>query len=708
MRAFFSAKKTELEVKMLTLKRNAYGGRLSETNIGETVILNGWVQKRRDLGGVIFIDLRDKTGIVQVVFDLANLSKEDFETAEKLRNESVIAVKGIIEKRDEETINPNISTGMIDLRANAVTLLSEAKNPPFIVEEGGSVREELRLKYRYLDLRRPEMRKNLELRQAVTEVVRKYMKQNEFLEVETPILTKSTPEGARDYLVPSRVDKGTFYALPQSPQIYKQLLMVGGIDRYYQIARCFRDEDLRADRQPEFTQVDMELSFVDQEDIISLLETLFVKIFKDTLGVSLPQPFMRMTYADAMEKYGFDKPDLRFGMPMVDLTDLMSVCSFDVFRNIVDRGGIVKGLTVPGGDSFTRTQIEELTRHAVSYGGKGMAWIAIGEDGTLKSVLTKYFSEDDMAQIIKRLEAKPGDLMIFSADKPEKAKTILGSLRLDIGDMMGLRRKEDYAFVVVTDFPQFEWSEEQERFVAMHHPFTMPNDEDLHLLETDPSKVRAKSYDFVLNGIELGSGSIRIHREDVQAAMFRRLGFTDEEARDRFGFMLNAFEYGVPPHGGFAFGLDRLVMMMLGAASLRDVIAFPKMRDGSCAMIQTPSAVQESQLHELSLYLEGQQMPEKVKEVFNQETISYVADLARLELREDEKDELTKNLMDIIAFADQLSQIDTEGIPPMDHILPIQNVFRRDVVSPSYNPESLLKSAPKAINNCYFVPKTVE
>ncbi|MBS7525737.1 aspartate--tRNA ligase [Fusibacter paucivorans] len=693
---------------MLTLKRTTYGGRLRESHIGETVILNGWVQKRRDLGGVIFIDLRDKTGIVQVVFDIAHLSAADFEVAEHLRNESVIAVKGRVERRDEETINPNLETGTIDIRANQLSLLSESKNPPFIIEEAQSVREELRLKYRYLDLRRPELRKNLEMRQSVMEVVRRFMKSEEFLEIETPILTKSTPEGARDYLVPSRMEKGKFYALPQSPQIYKQLLMVGGIDRYYQIAKCFRDEDLRADRQPEFTQVDLEMSFVEQEDVIQLLETLFVKIFKETIGVTLPTPFRRMTYHEAMECYGFDKPDLRFDMPMVDLTDLMSVCSFDVFRNIVDRGGIVKGLTVPGGDSLTRTQIEELTRRAIAYGGKGMAWIAIGPDGTLKSVLTKYFSEDDMSQIIARLSAKPGDLMIFSADKADKARTILGSLRLDLGDMLGLRRKEDYAFVVVTDFPQFEWSEEEERFVAMHHPFTMPQEEDIPLLESDPAAVRAKSYDFVLNGIELGSGSIRIHREDVQAMMFRRLGLSDEEVRDRFGFMLNAFEYGVPPHGGFAFGLDRLLMMMLGTSSIRDVIAFPKMRDASCAMIQTPSSVQESQLHELSIYLEGQAMPEVQKEAISQETIEYVASLSRLELQDSEKAELTQNLMDIIAFADQLSELDTSDVPPLDHILPIQNVFRKDEVQPSYTPEDLLKSAPKAINNCFFVPKTVE
>jgi aspartyl-tRNA synthetase len=693
---------------MLTLKRTTYGGRLREEHIGDTVVLNGWVQKRRDLGGVIFIDLRDRTGIVQVVFDIAHLSQADFEVAEHLRNESVIAVRGKVERRDADTINPNLETGTIDVRANALNLLSESKNPPFIIEEAQSVREELRLKYRYLDLRRPELRKNLEMRQSVMEVVRRFMKAAEFLEIETPILTKSTPEGARDYLVPSRMEKGKFYALPQSPQIYKQLLMVGGIDRYYQIAKCFRDEDLRADRQPEFTQVDLEMSFVDEEDVIQLLETLFVKIFKETLGVALPTPFRRMTYHEAMECYGFDKPDLRFDMPMVDLTDLMSVCSFDVFRNIVDRGGIVKGLTVPGGDSLTRTQIEELTRKAIAYGGKGMAWIAIGPDGMLKSVLTKYFSEEDMSQIIARLGAKPGDLMIFSADKADKAKTILGSLRLDLGDMLGLRRKEDYAFVVVTDFPQFEWSEEEERYVAMHHPFTMPQEEDIPLLESDPAAVRAKSYDFVLNGIELGSGSIRIHREDVQAMMFKRLGLSDEEARDRFGFMLNAFEYGVPPHGGFAFGLDRLLMMMLGTPSIRDVIAFPKMRDASCAMIQTPSTVQESQLHELSIYLEGQQMPEVQKETISQETIEYVAALSRLELQESEKAELTQNLMDIIAFADQLSKLDTSDVPPLDHILPVQNVFRKDEVQTSYTPEDLLKSAPKAINNCFFVPKTVE
>jgi len=690
------------------LKRSAYGGKLRESDIDSVVTTTGWVARRRDLGGVIFIDLRDKSGIIQVVFDAKNLSTEDFEVAEHLKNESVIAVRGIIEKRDEETINENLLTGTIDLRAEKLELLSEAQNPPFPIDEGESVNEELRLKYRYLDLRRPEMREKLVFRQNVLTSIRNFLVDGEFLEIDTPILTKSTPEGARDYLVPSRLSKGEFYALPQSPQIYKQLLMVGGMDKYFQVAKCFRDEDLRADRQPEFTQVDMELSFVDENDVIEIVEALFVKLFKETLDVTIKTPMRRMTYREAMDKYGFDKPDLRFEMPMVDLSDLMKTCQFDVFKKVVETGGIVKAISVTGGADFTRTQIETLTKYAVSYGGQGMAWIAIDKDGSLRSILTKYFSQKDLDGIMATVGAKPGDLIIFCADKAEKVRHILGHLRLDVGDMLDLRKNDQFAFTIITEFPLFEWDESGKRFVAMHHPFTMPKEEDIPMMTGDLAKVRAKAYDFVLNGIELGSGSIRIHDSAVQEKMFSQIGLSDEEINNRFGFMINAFKYGVPPHGGFAFGLDRLLMLMLGTKSIREVIAFPKMRDGSCAMINSPSKVDSKQLEELQLYLEAGHETATVKPKIDMAAVDYVSKLSRLELEDDEKEELTKNLLDIIEFADKLTELDTRDVPALDHILPIQNVFRKDEVEASFEVDKLMKSAPKVHENYFYVPKTVE
>lgn len=693
---------------MHKLKRSHYGGQLTESDINKDVTLTGWVQKRRDLGGVIFIDLRDRTGIVQIVFDAQNLSEADFAVAEKLKNESVIAVSGPVELRDEDTINPHLPTGTIDVKVKALVLLSEAKNPPFMIEEAENVREELRLKYRYLDLRRPQMFANLKTRQSVLSAVRSYLENEAFVEVETPLLTKSTPEGARDFLVPSRLNKGTFYALPQSPQIYKQLLMVSGIDKYYQVAKCFRDEDLRADRQLEFTQVDMEMSFVDEDDVISHVESLFRMIFKKTLNYEFPETLPCLTWEESMDKYGVDKPDLRFGMPMVELTDVLKDVEFVVFKKVIEAGGIIKGLNVKGGASLTRTQIETLTQKAIQFGGKGMAWIAIDEDGTLRSVLTKYFTQETMTLLLKTMDASNGDLIIFSADVAEKAKSILGRLRLELGDMLGLRRKDDFALCIIKDFPLFEWSEEENRYVAMHHPFTMPKAEDMDKLYTDPGHVYAKAYDFVLNGVELGSGSIRIHDHGIQQQMFKLLGFSEEEQEARFGFMLGAFEYGVPPHGGFAFGLDRLIMLITGADSIREVIAFPKMRDGSCPMIDAPGQVSQSQLEELSLYLEGQSTKPSSKSGINTTTIDYVANLAKLELLEDEKEELAKNLGDIIEFANQLEAIDTEGVNPLEHILPVQNVFRKDEMHPSYDPDTLLKSAPSKNHQMFFVPKVVE
>lgn len=692
------------------LKRTHYCGKIRETDIETAAVVMGWVQRRRDMGGVIFIDLRDHTGISQIVVDARDVSESDFIKAEKIRSEYVLAVEGIIEKRDEETINSGIETGTVEIRAKGLKILSESKTPPFVIEENSTVREDLRLKHRYLDIRRPDMYRNLKLRQQVIKTVRNFLEDQEFMEVETPILTKSTPEGARDFLVPSRMHKGTFYALPQSPQIYKQLLMVSGIDRYFQVAKCFRDEDLRADRQLEFTQVDMEMSFVDAEDVIGLLENLFSHLFEQVRGQKIPVPFPRMTYQEAMDKYGCDKPDLRFGFEIVDITDIAADCSFDVFKKVVAGGGVVRAINAKGCGDLTRTQIEELTKKAVSYGGKGMAWIAVRENGELYSVLTKFFREEELQAMMDRLGAVPGDFIIFCADKLEAVCNILCNLRLDLGDIRGLRNKDESAFLVVTDFPQFEYNEDEGRYVAMHHPFTMPREEDLHLMDTDPLKVRAKSYDIVLNGIELGSGSIRIHQRELQKRMFQLLGFTDEEAQDRFGFMLDAFQYGTPPHGGFAFGMDRLIMLMVGADSIRDVIAFPKTRDGSCVMSQSPSWVSPAQLKELDIASGLQEYVhiEQERPAVSSEEVEYVAKLALLEISEDEKGELTQNLRDIIAFADKLSGLDTSGMETTAHVMPIQNVFREDALKESMNRELLLSNAPTAQDGCYFVPRVVE
>lgn len=692
----------------MKLKRTHFCGSIRPEHVGQTSVLKGWVQRRRDLGGVIFLDLRDKTGICQVVFDAANLSEADFQKAESIRNEFVIEVSGLVENRSEDTINRLLPTGAVDIRANKLTIYSQAKNPPFKVGESLNIKEELRMEYRYLDLRTPELLSNLMMRQTVTKAVREQLVDLGCLEVETPLLTKSTPEGARDFLVPSRMSKGSFYALPQSPQIYKQLLMVGGIDRYFQIAKCFRDEDLRADRQLEFTQVDMEFSFVDEEDVIEILEKLFQNIMRDAVGYELKLPLKRMTYHEAMECYGFDKPDLRFGMPMVDLTEMMRVSDFSVFRKVVDQGGVVKALNVKGGQSFTRTQIEYLTQKAVDFGGSGMAWIAIDEHNVIQSILTKYFTQAQMAEILRQTDAKAGDLIIFCAEPHKQARVILGSLRLEIGEMLGLRKKDDYAFVIITEFPQFEYDSEAKRYVAMHHPFTHPVDEDIELFDTAPEKMRAKAYDVVLNGIELGSGSIRIHDHKLQAKMFQMLGFSDEQIESRFGFMLKAFDYGVPPHGGFAFGLDRLVMMLVGASSIREVIAFPKMRDGSCAMMDAPSKVDQVQLEELSLFLTSAMEFEKRKETLDLSVIEYVSELAKIELSPFEKEIYAKDLNDVIAFADAIANIDVSTYEPLNYVGGGENVLREDEVKHSLSPQNVLQNAPSQYENCFFVPKTVE
>ena len=689
------------------MMRTDYCGALREKDVGRTVTAAGWVQTKRDMGGVIFIDLKDREGTLQVVFNQQYLTPEDFTSAEKLRSQSVIQVTGNIRIRSAETYNPRLQTGTIELMAQKLVVLSQASQLPFELDDNVQVREDLRLKYRYLDLRRSSLYHNLKTRHKLVRVVEDFLDEKGFLNVETPMLCKSTPEGARDYLVPSR-----FYALPQSPQIYKQLLMVGGIDRYYQIARCFRDEDLRADRQPEFTQVDMEMSFVEQEDIFQHLESLFKQIMRKMKGLDMREPFLRMTWQQAMDVYGSDKPDLRFGLPIVDITDIAKVCSFAVFRRVADAGGVVRAICVPGGNAFTRSTIDELTRKAQSYGAGGMAWIALRPDGEVYSILTKYFSESDIQAIIKAVDAHPGDFILFCADKLATVRRVLGSLRLDLGDLLGLRDKNVYKFLFVTDFPQFEWSEEEKRWVATHHPFTMPYPEDVQYLLTDPGRVRAQAYDVVLNGVEMGSGSIRIHDQQVQKIMFEALGFSDEEIQDRFGFMVNAFRYGTPPHGGFAFGLDRLVMILCGADSLRDVIAFPKVKDASCPMTSAPSAVSTEQLEVLGL-LEGFKQEHIASQKQKRQNASLidienVANLARLSLTDEEKRRLPDEMGNIIAFANQLSALDTEGVPITAHVVPLKNVFREDIPSSRFTREQMLFNAPTTDGIYMTVPKTVE
>ncbi len=694
------------------MMRTDYCGALREKDVGRTVTAAGWVQTKRDMGGVIFIDLKDREGTLQVVFGQQHLTPEDFAAAEKLRSQSVIQVTGNIRIRSADTYNPRLQTGTIELMAEKLVVLSQASQLPFDLDDNVQVREDLRLKYRYLDLRRSSLYQNLKTRHKLVRVVEEFLDERGFLNVETPMLCKSTPEGARDYLVPSRVHPGSFYALPQSPQIYKQLLMVGGIDRYYQIARCFRDEDLRADRQPEFTQVDMEMSFVEQEDIFQHLESLFKHIMREMKGLVSDEPFLRMTWQEAMDVYGSDKPDLRFGLPIVDLTDIARECSFAVFRRVADSGGVVRAICVPGGNSFTRSTIDELTRKAQSYGAGGMAWIALRPDGEVYSILTKYFSESDIQAIIQAVDAHPGDFILFCADKLATVRKVLGALRLDLGDLLGLRDKNVYKFLFVTDFPQFEWSDEEKRWVATHHPFTMPYPEDVQYLLTDPGRVRAQAYDVVLNGIEMGSGSIRIHDQQVQKIMFEALGFSDDEIQDRFGFMVNAFRYGTPPHGGFAFGLDRLVMILCGADSLRDVIAFPKVKDASCPMTSAPAAVSTEQLEVLGL-LEGFKQEHIASQKQKRQNaglidIENVANLARLSLTDEEKRRLPDEMGDIIAFANQLAAIDTEGVPITAHVVPLRNVFREDIPAENFTREQMLFNAPTTDGVYMTVPKTVE
>ncbi len=690
------------------MKRTGYCGALREKDIGSHAVVMGWAQNKRDMGGVIFIDLRDREGILQVVLDAQTLSPQDFSAAESLKLESVVAVSGEIQRRDESTYNPRIATGDVELKAQTLEVLSEAETLPFSLE--GSVREDLRLKYRYLDLRRPAMLDNLRFRARVMSLISNYLDSQGFIQVETPMLTKSTPEGARDYLVPSRVHPGQFYALPQSPQIFKQLLMVGGIDKYYQIARCFRDEDLRADRQPEFTQVDMELSFVDQEEILQHLERMFQYLFREVKGTELTGPFPRLTWQEAMDRYGTDKPDLRFDLPIVDLTAQMENCGFSVFEKAVEAGGKVRAINVKGQGSFPRSTIEMLTEKAMEYGAKGMAWIAWKEDGEINSILTKYFSKEAFQTILNTVEARPGDFILFCADRFPVVCRTLGGLRLDLADLLSLRKPGDYRFLMVTDFPEFEYSEEENRYVATHHPFTMPYPEDIPYLLSDPARVRAQAYDVVLNGIELGSGSIRIHRKEVQQKMFEALGFSEEQIEARFGFMVHAFQYGTPPHGGFAFGLDRFVMQMLEAPSLRDVVAFPKNKDARCPMTDAPNLVDAGQLDALGLLERSGSFGSSVvsKQKSTGIDVDRIADLAKLRAPAQEREKIAAQMQEMITFANQLGELDTSGVEPMAHVIPISNVFRKDQPIPSFEREALLQNAPKQLDGYYFVPRVVE
>lgn len=587
---------------MQGLKRTHRCGELSAAQIGEKVTVMGWVQKNRNKGGLVFVDVRDRSGIIQAVFEEGKTEAALLEKAAKLRAEYVVAIVGTVEKRSG-AVNENISTGEIEIIPEELRILSEAETPPFQVEENSKTKEEVRLKYRYLDLRRPDMQKNLLMRSQVATLTRQFLAEEGFLEIETPVLVGSTPEGARDYLVPSRIHHGHFYALPQSPQLFKQLLMCSGCDRYFQLAKCFRDEDLRADRQPEFTQIDMELSFVDVDDVIDVNERLLKKLFHEVLGVEVSLPIPRMTWKEAMDRFGSDKPDIRFGMELHDVTEVVKDCEFVVFKGAIENGGTVRGINAKGQGAMPRKKIDKLVDFAKDFGAKGLAYIAIQEDGTVKSSFAKFMKEEEMTALIQAMEGENGDLLLFAADKNKVVWDVLGNLRLELARQMELLDKNEYKFIWITEFPLLEWSEEQNRYTAMHHPFTMPMEEDLQYIDTDPGRVRAKAYDIVLNGNEIGGGSVRIFNQEIQSKMFEVLGFTPEQAKEQFGFLLNAFKYGVPPHAGLAYGLDRLVMLMAKEDSIRDVIAFPKVKDASDLMTEAPTPVDQKQLDELGLQI---------------------------------------------------------------------------------------------------------
>ena len=589
---------------MKGLHRTCRCAEVTKEMVGSKVTLMGWVQKARNKGGIVFVDLRDRSGIMQLIFENGNIDEAGFEKAGKLRSEFVIAVTGTVENRGG-AVNENLATGAIELRAESLRILAEADVPPFPIEENSKTKDEIRLKYRYLDLRRPDLQRNIILKSKVAQLTRKFFTEEGFLEIETPMLGKSTPEGARDYLVPSRIHPGSFYGLPQSPQLYKQLLMCSGYDRYIQIARCFRDEDLRADRQPEFTQIDMELSFVDVDDVIDVNERFLAYLFKEVLDVDVKLPIQRITWQEAMDRFGSDKPDMRFGMELHDVSEIVKDCGFGVFKSALENGGSVRGINAEGQGGMPRKKVDKLVEFAKGYGAKGLAYIAIAEDGTRKSSFAKFMTDEEMDALVQAMEGKPGDLLLFAADKNKVIYDVLGALRVELAKQMDLLDKNEYRFVWVTEFPLLEWNEEENRYTAMHHPFTMLMDEDIPLIESgDLGKIRAKAYDIVLNGNEIGGGSVRIHQNDIQEKMFEMLGFTREAAYEQFGFLLNAFKYGVPPHAGLAYGLDRLVMLMAKVDSIRDVIAFPKVKDASCLMTESPSRVSEQQLEELGLEVE--------------------------------------------------------------------------------------------------------
>lgn len=585
---------------MSGLKRTCRCGELSAANAGQTVTVMGWVQKQRNKGGIIFVDLRDRSGILQAIFEESDCGAENFGKAEKLRSEFVVAVEGKVTRR-EGAVNENLATGEIEVRAESVRILAEAETPPFPIEADSRTKEELRLKYRYLDLRRPDIQRNLMLRSKIAATVRSFLSEEGFLEIETPVLNKSTPEGARDYLVPSRVHPGSFYALPQSPQIFKQLLMCSGYDRYFQIAKCFRDEDLRADRQPEFTQIDLEMSFVDVDDVIDATERMVAKVCKEAIGLEVPLPLKRMTWDEAMNRFGSDKPDTRFGMELADVSDVVKNCGFGVFTGALEAGGSVRGINVKGQAEMSRKKIDALVEFAKGYGAKGLAYLSVMPDGTYKSSFAKFMTEEELKALVSAMGGEAGDLLLFAADRLKIVWSVLGALRIEVAKQLDMIDNDRFNFLWVTEFPQFEWSDEENRYVAMHHPFTMPMEEDLPFLESDPGKVRAKAYDIVLNGVELGGGSVRIFQADIQERMFRALGFTDEKAHEQFGFLLDAFKYGVPPHAGLAIGFDRFVMLLVKADNIREVIAFPKVKDASCLMSNAPDLVDKKQLEELCL-----------------------------------------------------------------------------------------------------------
>ena len=692
--------------------RTEYCGSFRREHIGSRATVCGWVLTRRDMGGIIFVDVHDREGTLQTVLDKSIVDADSFALAEHLHNQTVVQITGVIRHRDEETYNPLIPTGEVELAAASLTILSEADTLPFPIEDNEIVREELRLKYRYLDLRRPAMLENLKLRSKLQREAENILADDGFLYVETPILCKSTPEGARDYLVPSRIHPGTFYALPQSPQIYKQLLMVAGIDKYFQVARCFRDEDLRADRQPEFTQLDLECSFVHQEDMLDYLQTLFTKLYERVTGRGLELPFKRLTWQEAMDVYGNDKPDLRFGLPIVDVSEIAAQSTFSVFHGALRHGGFVRAINVKGaGRTFTRTTIEQLTQFAVANGAKGMAWILYKEDGEINSILPKYFTTKAWRELEQAMGAEKGDFILFCADELETVRKTLSVLRVRCAELMNLIDRHTFQFALVTDFPMFEYKKDEKRFAAMHHPFTMPFKEDLELMMDDATKaqVRSQAYDVVLNGVELGSGSVRIHRPDIQSMVFDALGFSKEEAKERFGFMMGAFRYGTPPHAGFAFGIDRFVMLLAGAGSIREVIAFPKTKDASCLMTDAPDFVDPKQLEELKIGVNSaEELRQEHKQQVTKETVQNTAMLSMLRLSASDEQALDKDFLGIVEFAGELETLEKKAPQkPYDPTQKSVNV-RPDVSGESFTVEQVLMNAKTTLGNCITVPKTFE